>query len=108
MALSSLLAGHEPKVWGKSVLSKTSVKEPKKVVDRAEELVGDLMMKLLRWLFPLSVLYFLQYVGSESSKSCLGREKKSQGQEKKVWLAFLVNFNRCDSTVECDDKCSIW
>ena len=37
MALSSLLAGHEPKVWGKSVLSKTSVKEPKKVVDRAKK-----------------------------------------------------------------------
>lgn len=30
MALPSLLPGHEPKVWAKSVLSKTSVKEPKK------------------------------------------------------------------------------
>lgn len=37
MALPSLLPGHEPKVWAKSVLSKTSVKEPKKVVDRAEK-----------------------------------------------------------------------
>ena len=38
MALPSLLPGHEPKVWAKSVLSKTSVKEPKKkVVDKAEK-----------------------------------------------------------------------
>ena len=100
MALPSLLPGHEPKVWAKSVLSKTSVKEPKKGVDREdEEMVGDLMMKLLLWLFPLSVLYFLQYVGSESSKSCLW-EKSSQGQEESstlgIWDSFLVNFNRCD------------
>ena len=35
MTLPSLLPHHEPKVWGKSVLSKTSEKEPKKtLVDR--------------------------------------------------------------------------
>ena len=64
------------------------------------------MMKLLRWLFPLSVLYFLQYVGSESSKSCLGREKKVKDKKRKFgWLFWWISTV---VTVECDDKCSIW